>query len=63
MSGRIISTILETGRDMQKLGNHPPFLPFMVSFVTAIAPVGVSVITSILMYYNEHIMRSRSTKS
>ena len=55
MSGRIILTILGKGWGFPGIGPPPTFWPFMVILGTVMALVGVSF--SMLMYYNEHIMR------
>ena len=55
MSGRIIPTILGKGRIFPGIEPPPTFRPFMVSLGTVLVLVGVSF--SMLMYYNECIMR------
>ena len=55
MSGRIIPSILGKGQRFPGIGSPPTFWPFMVSPGTVMAPVGVSY--SMLIYYNENIMR------
>ena len=57
MSGRIIPTILGKGQRFLGTGPQPTYWPFMVSLGTAMAPVGVSF--SLLMYYNEGILRPK----
>ena len=55
MSGRISPTILEKGWRFPGIGPPPTFWPFMVGLRTVMAPVGVSL--SMLIHYNECIMR------
>ena len=55
MSERIILTILEKGWRFLGIGPPPTFWSFMVGLGTVMALVHVSF--SMLMYYNEHIMR------
>ena len=55
MSGRIIPTILWAGRRFPRNWATAHFWPFMVSLGTVMALVGVSF--SMLIYYNERIMR------
>ena len=57
MSGRIIPTIGGKGQRFPGIGPPPTFWPFMVSLGTVMALAGVSL--SMLMYYNEHMMRLR----
>ena len=53
MSGRSIPAISGRGGDFQELGHCPLFDPYGLG--TAMAPVGVSF--SLLMCYNERILR------
>ena len=55
MSGRIIPTILERGQRFPGIGPLITFWPFMVGLGTVMVLVGVSF--SMLMHYNERIMR------
>ena len=57
MSGRIILIISEKGRGFPGIGPLPTFWTLMVSLITVMALVGVSF--SMLMYYNECIMRHK----
>ena len=54
MSGRSIPAILGRGRDFQELGHCPLFDPYG-RLRTVMVPVGVSF--SLLMCYNERILR------
>ena len=55
MSGRIIPTVLGMEWRFPGIGSSPTFWPFMVGLRTVMVPVGMSF--SMLMYYNECIMR------
>ena len=55
MSGKIIPTILRTGRRYSGIGLLLTFWPFMLGLRTVMALMGVPVST--LLYYNESIMR------
>ena len=55
MSGRSIPNISGKGWGFPGIGPPPTFGPFMVGLRTVLALVGVSF--SMLMYYNEPIMR------
>ena len=55
MSGRIIPNILEKRWGFPGTGPLPTFGAFMVALRTVMAPVSASF--SMLMHYNEHVMR------
>ena len=55
MSGRIIPTISGKGWEFPGIGHHLHFWSFIDSLGTVMASLGESF--SMLMYYNEHIMR------
>ena len=57
MGERIIPTILEKGQRFPGIGPLHTFWPFMVGIGTVMAPVSVSF--SLLIYYNECIMRPK----
>ena len=55
MRGRIIPTTLGKGRGFLGIGLLPASWPFLISLEAILAPG--SVLFSMLMYYNECIMR------
>ena len=57
MSGRIIPTIWGKGWGFPGIGPTPTFRSLIVSLITVMVLVGVSF--SMLMYYNEHIMKPK----
>ena len=55
MSGKVIPAILGVGRRFPGIGPPPTFWPLMVSLETVMVLMDVSF--SLLMYYDEHILR------
>ena len=58
MDGKIISTILRKGQRFPGIGSLLTFWPFRISLRNVTVPV--SALFSMLMYYNECMMRLRS---
>lgn len=61
MIERIIPTILGKESGFPGIELLTTFWPFLISLGTFMAPIVVSF--SMLMYYNKHLMRLRSTES